>query len=429
MEHSGGSQALARMAAALANIARGAASGGLPGAVAGAATSFLPELLKIAFVVLCTLILLPTLVMAALPNILFGFDSATAEDIVTLTEQAYSIDAAYRSVQNYNQEEIDRIIAELEASYTGEEGPAYDKVAVDKEIDNTNIYWFIAITSAAHHQDLYAMSADSIRNMTIGKLTYTGSIVAETTGEGESAAIMRTLKIDIKDLDPEALMRKLGFTPEEETWARLLYSTLAEEQIVGLPDGDGEGYYGTDYGDIVFSDAATPVVYYNQTDARWGNKMYGKTGTIGEAGCGPTALAIAVASLTDNRVTPEDVAKWSVKNGYRCEGNGSYHSLIPAGGEHYGLTVTPIGRDAKKLVQALEDGKLVIAIMSKGHFTNSGHFIVLRGVTAEGKVLVADPASVKRSGQEWSLGIITNEASRRAGAGGPFWVLEQEEYV
>lgn len=103
--------------------------------------------------------------------------------------------------------------------------------------------------------------------------------------------------------------------------------------------------------------------------------------------------------------------------------NSSCHSLIPAGGRHYGLTVTGIGLSAKKLVQALEDGKLVIAIMSRGHFTSSGHFIVLRGVTADGKILVADPASVKRSNQAWDLGIITNEASRRAGSGGPFWVL------
>ena len=135
------------------------------------------------------------------------------------------------------------------------------------------------------------------------------------------------------------------------------------------------------------------------------------------------ALAIAVASLTSNQVTPYDVAQWSVENGYRCEGNGSYHSLIPNGGAHYGLTVTGIGNDSKKLVDALKNGKLVIAIMSKGHFTSSGHFIVLRGMTEDGKILVADPASVKRSNQEWELGIILNEASRRAGSGGPFWVM------
>ena len=67
------------------------------------------------------------------------------------------------------------------------------------------------------------------------------------------------------------------------------------------------------------------------------------------------------------------------------------------------------------MVDALADGKLVVAIMAKGHFTNSGHFIVLRGVTAEGKILVADPASRKRSEQEWDLSIILDEARKGAG--------------
>ena len=219
-------------------------------------------------------------------------------------------------------------------------------------------------------------------------------------------------------------MDRMGFSQEEKDWAALLYSVMAEDQRVNISDTDGSGYYGTDYGDITFSNAATPVVYYNQTDARWGNRMYGRSGTIGEAGCGPTALAIVVASLTANKVTPYDMAQWSVANGYRCEGSGSYQSLIPDGGRHYGLTVTSIGWDGKKLVEALQEGKLVIAIMSKGHFTSSGHFIVLRGVTAEDKLLVADPASVKRSNKEWDLRIVTGEASRKVGsAGGPFWVL------
>lgn len=216
-------------------------------------------------------------------------------------------------------------------------------------------------------------------------------------------------------------MDRLGFTQEEKDWASLLYSVLAEEQNI---TGEDSGNYNTDYGDISFSGSVdTPVVYYNQTDARWGNKLYGKSGTIGQAGCGPTALAIAVATLTNNKVTPYDVAQWSVANGHRCEGYGSYHSLIPAGGAHYGLNITGIGADSKRLTDALQSGKLVIAIMGPGHFTSSGHFIVLRGFTDDGKVLVADPASVKQSNKEWALGIIVNEASRKASSGGPFWVL------
>lgn len=414
----------ARLAAAAVRIAKGAASGGLHGAAVGALRSFLPEIIKAAVIIVAALIIVPVLVFSAIPNILFGYGSAQAEDVVKLTEQANSIDAAYGKVENYSQEYIDRIIAEAWAVYSDdEEESTLHETEINAELDNTNIYWFIAITSVAYQQDLYAMNEDAIKKMALAKLTYVSNISSRTEGEGEAAVIIKTLTVDVQDLDPEALMDKLGFSEEERNWAHVLYATLAEDQYVGFSDSDGAGWYNTDYGDITFSDATTEVVYYNQTDSRWGNIKYGKTGTIGTSGCGPTALTIVVASLIDSNITPQDVAAWSVKNGYRCEGNGSYHSLIPEGGRHYGLQVEGIGNDAKKLVQALEDGKLVIAIMSKGHFTRGGHFIVLRGVTADGKILVADPSSLKRSNQEWALSLIVNEASRKAGAGGPFWVL------
>ncbi len=63
--------------------------------------------------------------------------------------------------------------------------------------------------------------------------------------------------------------------------------------------------------------------------------------------------------------------------------------------------------------------------MSKGHFTTGGHFIVLRGVTADGKILVADPGSTARSQQKWDLSIILNEANKGASAGGPFWIISK----
>ena len=223
-------------------------------------------------------------------------------------------------------------------------------------------------------------------------------------------------------------MEKLGFTDEEKEWASLLYSVLVDDQSVSYDDTDGDGYYNTDYGDVTFEHVDfgyTPektIIHDFSTHVKDGQRI-AIVGPIGAEGCGPTALAIVVATLVDSSVTPYDVAKWSAETGHRCEGNGSYHSLIPDGGAHYGLTVTGIGNNSTKLVEALQDGKLVIALMSKGHFTNGGHFIVLRGITEDGKILVADPASVKRSNQEWELGIVVNEARRGAAAGGPFWVF------
>ena len=108
------------------------------------------------------------------------------------------------------------------------------------------------------------------------------------------------------------------------------------------------------------------------------------------------------------------MAEWAYQHGYWCSGNGSYHSLIPGAAEGFGLQWESISTDdPQAVVDALASGKLIVALMSKGHFTSSGHFMVLRGVTSEGKILVADPASRKRSEQEWDLSIILDEARKR----------------
>ena len=113
----------------------------------------------------------------------------------------------------------------------------------------------------------------------------------------------------------------------------------------------------------------------------------------------------------------------SYEHGYWCSKSGSYHTLIPGAAQAWGLSVEGCtASEPQRILDALADGKLVVALMTKGHFTKSGHFIVLRGVQDE-KILVADPASYRRSQKAWDLSIILNEASRRAGAGGPFWII------
>ena len=364
-------------------------------------------LTKVIFAVLAALLLTPMLIFTALPNTVFGYNSATDQGVTDFTASARRLASAYQNIERKHQSALERLVSGILPGFSD-----YDDYQVTDGSGGMNQNWFIAIASVRYKQDLNVMDDDALEELLLGKLDYSASIID------------RILNISVWDLTPEAYMDRLEFSSAEKKWAELLYSVMAEDQRVTVGDTDGAGYYNTDYGDITFTNAETPVVYYNQTDARWGNEPYGKTSTIGRAGCGPTALAIAVASLTSNKVTPYDVAQWSMANGGVCEGSGSYHSLITNGGRHYGLTVTSIGRDGKKLVEALQSGKLVIAIMSKGHFTSGGHFIVLRGVTEDGKILVADPASVKRSNQAWDLGIVTGEASRKAGsAGGPFWVM------
>lgn len=186
-------------------------------------------------------------------------------------------------------------------------------------------------------------------------------------------------------------------------------------------EGSGQSYEG-----VIFTDGGVEVTYYNQLDERWADEPYG-TDNIGGYGCGPTSMSIVVSSLTEQTVDPPAMAEWAYQHGYWCSGNGSYHSLIPGAAEGFGLSCESIATDdPQAVVDALASGKLIVALMSKGHFTSSGHFLVLRGVTAEGKILVAAPASKKRSEQEWDLSIILDEARRGASAGGPFWAIFKE---
>ncbi|WP_050753562.1 hypothetical protein [Pseudobacteroides cellulosolvens] len=53
--------------------------------------------------------------------------------------------------------------------------------------------------------------------------------------------------------------------------------------------------------------------------------------------------------------------------------------------------------EPQRLVDAFLEGKLIIVIMSKGHFTQGGHFIVLMGFTNDGNILDTDQISKARS--------------------------------
>ena len=141
---------------------------------------------------------------------------------------------------------------------------------------------------------------------------------------------------------PDEMMDSLNFSDDEKNWANLMYDTLNDQYLD--PDGGFADKSPSYDGAMLGAEGETQVVYYSQLDSRWADKAYGKSGTIGGSGCGPTSLAIAVSTITGQNTDPTEVAAWSAKNGYRREGNGSYYSLIPKGAEHYGLNVEKFGR-------------------------------------------------------------------------------------
>ena len=185
---------------------------------------------------------------------------------------------------------------------------------------------------------------------------------------------------------------------------------------------------GTDYQTVAAGTTgrAMPIVMYSQGDPAWGSYLYGGRDPMASYGCGPTALAIAVTSLSGQEVTPVDTARWSYANGYFSPGRGSVHGLIPRGAESYGLKaekLAAITPDSFRMV--LSADKLLVLLMGPGDFSDSGHFIVAYGYDDSGCILIADPASTERSLAVWPAETLIGQLSKTAKDGGPVWVLSR----
>ena len=177
----------------------------------------------------------------------------------------------------------------------------------------------------------------------------------------------------------------------------------------------------------ILTGGAFEIVYFNQADEAWANQPYGRD-DIGHYGCGPTAMAMAVASMTDEETDPARMAQWAVDHGYWASRSGSYLSIVEGTARAYGLQAESFeGRTPDELIDELLSGKILVALMGPGHFTNGGHFILLRGVTLTGMILVADPNSTDRSLTVWEPQLLLDELSYKTDSGAPLWTLSRPE--
>ena len=172
---------------------------------------------------------------------------------------------------------------------------------------------------------------------------------------------------------------------------------------------------------------ARELFYYNQTSDLWAEGLYG-TDSISGYGCGPTAMAMVVSTLTGTPIDPVQMSQHCVDNGYWAKRQGSYRTIVQGVAEAYGLICEPLDPallDEDALYARLAGGDLAVALMTDGHFTKGGHFILLRGVTLGGEILVADPASRERSLIPWDLSLILEELSPSRTNGAPLWILSR----
>lgn len=437
---------------AIAGAAKGASAGGVWGAIAGFAwenRKFVAKVLIASIVVL----MIPIIILCMLPSVIFGGlnnSHSPADPNAPIMNSSVAIDTNLTTisttVSTILSEGMTATLQAIETDYAGSTADGKEIINPYESSPNFNANLFVAQYCAAKNEDYSSISIADMESMlrqntdklysytkkteerTVETVNVTVTVDATTGEEIETETVTTTIEnwiIYTVVYNGESYFADEIFhlTDEQKSlandYANNLSLFLGDSMFQGLPEG-----YETisSLGSIRFTDGQTNIIYFNQLDERYANQPYGSD-NIGGYGCGPTAMSIVVSSLTSETVEPNEMAKWSYENGFWCSKSGSYHALIPAAAKAWGLNVEGCtASDSQKIVDALSNGKLVVAIMRKGHFTNSGHFIVLRGVK-DGKILVADPASYDRSGMEWDLSIILDEASTYASAGGPFWII------
>ena len=120
---------------------------------------------------------------------------------------------------------------------------------------------------------------------------------------------------------------------------------------------------------------------FKQYDPRWRDIMFSNHGdkrqTIGNSGCGPTAMADVVAHWWDAGVTPVEMCKFALDNGYRTPDAGVSGDYFGAVVQHYhGKRVIRTGSIAVA-ESCLRDGGLVIVCFGPGKWTTGGHFCLI----------------------------------------------------
>lgn len=159
------------------------------------------------------------------------------------------------------------------------------------------------------------------------------------------------------------------------------------------------------------------IPHWIQWDPRWGNETYGD-GTLAQNACGPTAMAMVESFITGDTITPLDITN-EIGLTYWTS-SGTTWSFFTSYPKTHNFTSKNLGKDFDAVIRELNSGHPVIGSMLKGSelaSAKAGHYVVLRGVTASGKILIVDPSTEERTEKEWDPSVIQ-------AAGRNFWAFQ-----
>lgn len=194
-----------------------------------------------------------------------------------------------------------------------------------------------------------------------------------------------------------------GYHREEESGNQVLnmnvWTETEREWVKGLFEQDWYDVYGVTVSSSLYIGQdgvgttimpnhpnSLPIPLFNQGD--YPHAPYGEYGTVASHGCGITCVAMLNSYYADQTISPAFLARMF---GHYNTPDGSYHSLFADSARQLNLPFDKETSSWSEVVRALQDGKPVVSIQHGGIFTSGGHFILLTGITPDGRILVNDP--------------------------------------
>ena len=151
-----------------------------------------------------------------------------------------------------------------------------------------------------------------------------------------------------------------------------------------------------------------PLLYqydYNKTVCIW----EGDSKSVATSGCGAASASMVIAYVHKNYdQTPYTLFYRAADNGW-YRGDGLDYDAIRSLLSSNGVDSRLMGVSSDGIISALRENRPIIIKMGPGTFTDDGHYIVLRGLDEDGKVLVNDPNSSSRSQRSYSAQQIARE--------------------
>lgn len=190
-----------------------------------------------------------------------------------------------------------------------------------------------------------------------------------------------------------------------------LFPPSSEVNAVGSPPPENS--------DVAAGSCAEPAsgdfVHYAQCDDKWRDyelERSGENSDMCQGGCGPTAIAMVLATMHDSSISPVDVADYSNEHGHHTASGSSWALMddAPEDMSDNTLEVTNYNNNIENALSALEEGGLVIATgrNSPPPYTSGGHIIVIREELSNGNYLVGDSAEHNPPDHEYSFDEIDN---------------------